>query len=110
MGKSVLGFFRTGTYTLWIPFLASVRYTDKSAPGTNDFLGLNYYSHWTVSVWNAIFEPEETRKMHPSKDGGVVMTDFNYPVYPEGFYSALHQLAECGKPIIVCENGIADAS
>ena len=109
--RSVLNFLKTGHYSYWVPFVASVYYVDKSAPETSDFLGLNYYSHYYVSVWNAIFEPDENRKLFPPLDGAV-MTDMPYPIYAEGFYRALKQLSEVNKrtPIYVCENGIADSS
>ena len=32
-----------------------------------------------------------------------------YTIYPQGFYDALHKAAALGKPLIVTENGVADA-
>jgi hypothetical protein len=32
----------------WCPFVANVSYTDQRAPAANDFVGLNYYSHYYV--------------------------------------------------------------
>ncbi|CAN0028789.1 unnamed protein product, partial [Laminaria digitata] len=39
----IIEFLTTGRYHFWVPFLASVRFTDKRAPKANDFIGLNYY-------------------------------------------------------------------
>ena len=38
-----------------------------------------------------------------------IMTDMPYTIYPEGLYRAIHQVKSIGKPIIITENGIADA-
>ncbi|KAG5189489.1 glycoside hydrolase superfamily [Tribonema minus] len=87
-------------------FAASVSYTDSRAPAANDFIGLNYYNHYYVSLWNIMTEPvlEAKLKALPQE----IMTDMPQCVYPEGLYSALKTMATLGKPIIVTENGIAD--
>ncbi len=37
------------------------------------------------------------------------MTDMHYAIYPEGFYRAIKQMGTLGKPVIITENGLADA-
>tara|TARA_Y100000996_G_C22123736_1_gene479219 strand:- start:131 stop:475 length:345 start_codon:yes stop_codon:yes gene_type:complete len=37
------------------------------------------------------------------------MTDMPYAIYPEGLYRAIKQAGKINKPIIITENGIADA-
>lgn len=100
---AILNFFRTGKFRIFIPFVLKVRHRNPQAPGSNDFIGLNYYSHFTVkSKWNPkdFFEP----KIRP----GEMPTDMDYSIYPEGFYRALMEIAKLGCPIYVTENGIAD--
>ncbi len=58
-----------------------------------DFIGLNYYFPWTLGV----------HKNLPRSDMG-------WPIFPEGIYHTLRELARYKKPIYVTENGIADAS
>jgi len=36
------------------------------------------------------------------------MTDFAYPIYPEGLYRAIQRISVLGGPIYITENGIAD--
>ena len=38
------------------------------------------------------------------------MTDMPYAIYPEGLYRAIKQAGKINKPIIITENGIADAT
>ncbi|MFH1852050.1 MAG: family 1 glycosylhydrolase [Candidatus Neomarinimicrobiota bacterium] len=101
---SIITFFRTGRFRLFIPGLVNVRHTNHYARSANDFIGLNYYSHMPVKFrWHPanFFEfrlrPEETP------------TDMNYTIYPEGFYRALKSIAGMGLPVYVTENGLADA-
>ncbi len=34
-----------------------------------------------------------------------MVTEFEYAIYAEGIYRALHRVKELGKPIIITENG-----
>lgn len=34
-----------------------------------------------------------------------MITEFEYAIYAEGIYRALHRVKELGKPIIITENG-----
>ncbi|KAG5189490.1 glycoside hydrolase superfamily [Tribonema minus] len=102
----IINFLRTGKFRFWVPFAACVSYMDSRAPAANDFIGLNYYSHYYVSLWNIITEPVLEAKLMALPQ--EIMTDMPQCVYPEGLYSALKTMATLGKPIIVTENGIAD--
>lgn len=107
VNESLLGFFRHGSFRL-LPFLPAAYY-NPLGPQSHDFVGLNYYSHNVL----ALQAPETwftrgivaTDRPHPD----VLMTDMHYAVYPEGFYRAIKEMAELGKPVIVTETGIADA-
>ncbi|CAN0094528.1 unnamed protein product [Ectocarpus sp. 6 AP-2014] len=103
----IIEFLKTGRYRWWVPFCASVRFTDGRAPKANDFVGLNYYSHYYASLWNVIFEPDMEEKLRALP--AETMTDMPHCVYPEGLYCALKAMSAIGHPIYVTENGIADA-
>ncbi|CAN0057143.1 unnamed protein product, partial [Ectocarpus sp. 13 AM-2016] len=103
----IIEFLKTGRYRWWVPFCASVRFTDERAPKANDFVGLNYYSHYYASLWNVIFEPDMEEKLRALP--AETMTDMPHCIYPEGLYCALKAMSAIGHPIYVTENGVADA-
>ncbi|CAM9543351.1 unnamed protein product [Chrysoparadoxa australica] len=103
---AIIEFLRTGRFHFWVPFAGRVYYRDKRAPSANDFVGLNYYSHYHVSISNLILNPELHEKLLARRR--EVMTDMPHCMYPEGLYSALKTMSKIGKPIIVTENGVAD--
>ena len=103
LNTAILNFFKTGKFRIYIPFLMNVSHTNPQAVSSNDFVGLNYYSHFTVKTrWNPkdFFELKIRASETP--------TDMDYSIYPEGFYRALLETAKLGYPIYVTENGIAD--
>ncbi|TMF03465.1 MAG: glycosyl hydrolase family protein [Chloroflexi bacterium] len=63
-----------------------------------DWIGVNYYSRTFVG-W-----PWPTRPLGSDK-----RTDFGWEIYPAGLYSVLRQVGRFGKPVVITENGIADA-
>jgi len=69
--------------------------------GSSDFIGLNYYTRWMVSLLGK--EPRRPRPDAP-------LSDLGWEVYPEGLERALTECAAFGLPLIVTENGIADAA
>ena len=64
-----------------------------------DYLGLDYYFHDRV-VWRPPF----------IKNLNKETTDFGWEIYPRGIYNVLKSLKHFKKPIIIMENGIADAA
>ncbi|MEM2245724.1 MAG: family 1 glycosylhydrolase, partial [Thermofilum sp.] len=91
--------------------------------GKLDWLGVNYYSRSVVAGKTGLlpllvglpaiphlvkgygFECEP----RSSSASGRPTTDFGWEVYPEGLAEALSAAVEIGKPVLVTENGIADA-
>jgi beta-glucosidase len=63
-----------------------------------DWIGVNYYSRTFVG-W-----PWPARPL-----GSGARTDFNWEIYPEGLYKVLRRVGLFGKPVVITENGIADA-
>jgi beta-glucosidase len=102
-----LDFFSTGVMSLYVPFYIDFRYENKEAVNSNDFIGLNYYTHDVIQFDFGI--PPYTLV----KDQNAKFSDMNWLIFPEGIYHAIRTLTKrFGKkiPIIVTENGIADRS
>ena len=64
-----------------------------------DWIGVNYYSRTLVGwPWPA-----------NGASGSGERTDFGWEIYPEGLYAVLRRVGRLGKPVVITENGIADA-
>lgn len=90
-----------GPIDLSIPGAKRVRRTVDSLSGSSDFLGVNYYTRWMVSLFGR--EPRSARR-------GSEVSDLGWEIYPEGLERALRECAGYGLPMIVTENGIADTA
>jgi len=66
--------------------------------GALDWIGINYYSRNLIG-----WPPGE-----PAGGFGP-RTDFGWEIYPRGLYHVLRRVGRFGKPVVVTENGIADA-
>lgn len=64
-----------------------------------DFIGLDYYFHNRV-VWYPPFIRNKNKEV----------TDLGWEIYPKGIYNILKYLSRFRKPIIIMENGLADAN
>ncbi len=99
-----LSYLKTGKINIRIPFFININYSNPLAAKKTDFFGLNYYSHSHLRFKANINEFFENKFF--AKD---TMTDMPYVIYPEGLYRAIKDVESIGKPIIITENGIADA-
>jgi beta-glucosidase len=64
-----------------------------------DWIGVNYYSRNVVGwPWP---------RSGPSGMGS--RTDFGWEIYPPGLYAVLRRVGRFGRPVVITENGIADA-
>lgn len=102
--ESVLGFFRDGRMNFYVPFEVDLTYDDLEAPATLDFVGVNYYSHYAYR-----FDADFKKATQSLPVDGEAMTDMPYTIYTEGIYRAIADSSTLRKPIIITENGIADA-
>jgi beta-glucosidase/6-phospho-beta-glucosidase/beta-galactosidase len=70
-----------------------------------DWVGVNYYfrmlAEWDPRPWHLF------AGVHM---GPGAKTDFGWEIYPEGLYRVLMRIARLGKPVVITENGIADAA
>jgi beta-glucosidase len=89
-GGLVNGFVRFGAEYLWSSYFLN------HVHRTLDFLGVNYYFHNRFDGgWN--------------KNANAVISDFGWEVYPQGLYNVLMRLSRYKLPVIITENGVADA-
>lgn len=73
---------------------------------TSDFIGVNYYSRRRVR-----FSPTRPADWFIKTEPSVFVTsDMGWEIYPEGLLRALRELGRYLKPILITENGIADAT
>jgi len=98
-----LEYLKTGVFKIVLPGFMNITVEEPEAVGTLDYLGLNCYSHMPIAL---TFKPPFF-DMRLRED--EIPTDMPYTMYPEGLYRAVQRAAELGVPIIVTENGIADA-
>jgi len=102
---STIDFLRTGTYRIRIPGLAWIYHNNPKAIGSTDFFGLNYYSHNHLKMQ---FSPQEPFTLKYSDED--ILTDMPYTIYGEGIYRAIESVSALNVPIIITENGVADAT
>lgn len=83
---------------------------DPALKGRVDYVGMNYYSDTLISAHRGVVIPViNASPVFDHAPTGRPETDFAWDIYPEGFGTVLDELKEYGKPIVVTENGIADA-
>jgi beta-glucosidase len=76
------------------------------AKGTQDFLGINYYTRDLVRLNPAPRRGFIERK----RPGGAEVSDLGWEVYPQGLYQLLMRFGpRAGLPVVITENGLADA-
>ena len=89
-----------GTIELSIPGARSVRRVLPELKGALDWYGLNYYTRWMVRALS--------QRPHVARPGAL-RNDLNWEIWPEGFEEALVHAGRLGHPVLVTENGVADA-
>ncbi len=80
--------------------------------GKLDWIGLNYYGVSLVKSIPGGTYPLVGLPFQSDLDGfGLAgpLTDFGWTYYPQGFRPVLDEVAAYGLPIVVTENGVADA-
>ncbi len=114
MGASILSkasnwsFFdaiETGRLQVNIPFLLDINERIAGLKGTQDFIGINYY---TRDVVNFNFQGPLLMSLEVLPNRPT--TDVHWEIFPEGFGMVVEAAAKRapGKPILITENGLAD--
>lgn len=70
-----------------------------------DYIGVNYYLRMIVK--SGFSHPAKWGTKWENKDG--VRTDVGWEIYPKGLYTVTQRVKKFGLPILITENGIADA-
>ena len=99
----------TGTIHLKVPFILNYHEEVPSLKNTLDFIGVNYY---TRDLIRFDFQSEQKFKIIPpvEKFSSEKITDNGWEIYPEGFDQVIMQANQYHLPIMITENGIADAN
>ncbi len=84
---------------------AATGFSVAAAAGTHDFFGINYYSRDLVRI-----SPREGGLVRDVAPGAEV-TALGWEVYPEGLGTLCEEWGQrSGRPILITENGCADAT
>jgi beta-glucosidase len=85
---------------LSIPGARSVRRRVDALAGSSDFLGVNFYTRWMVTLFGK--DPRSAKR-------GAPVNDLGWEIVPNGLERALEECRAFRLPMIVTESGIADA-
>jgi beta-glucosidase len=94
----------TGELDWSFPGQGRLRRRIPELEGSNDYVGVNYYSRVHIRFRGLPGAIGEFFYRDPSARG---LTDTGWEIRPEGFDHALRQAERVGLPVIVTENGIA---
>lgn len=91
--------------------VAAVEHLSSTRPieatvATSDFIGVNYYSRRRVRF--SLTQPHNF--FMRTEPPVFTTTDMNWEIYPEGLLTVLRNVAKYVKPILITENGLADAT
>lgn len=90
----------SGRIDLWIPGARGVKRDVVELRDSVDYVGINHYTRWKVRAFAA--DPHVT-------PAGAVVNDLGWEIYPSGIASVVRDAARSGKPVLILENGVADA-
>lgn len=85
---------------------------DPTLKGRADYIGVNYYSDTLISTSHGLKVPApiDAAVFQADMPTGRPKTDFGWDIYPEGMGTVLDETAAYGLPMVITENGIADAA
>lgn len=98
--------FASGRWDLFLPPATRIRGRRDDLPDALDVFGVNFYSRLHLR-W-----PGRTRfagDFHYRDATSYGLTDNGWEIVPHAMVDLLRNAAKCGKPIVVMENGLADA-
>jgi beta-glucosidase len=83
---------------------------DPTLVGRADYIGVNYYSDTLISAHHGLVLPVINAAVYEADlPTGRPKTDFGWDIYPEGLGTVLDEAAQYGLPMVITENGLADA-
>lgn len=105
--RTLLDAFGEGRWSAYLPPFTRLSGRRPGLPASLDFLGVNYYSRLHLRFLGAGGRIGSFAYRDPHGRG---LTDNGWEVVPEAFLTLLRECASIGKPLLVTENGIADAA
>src|SRR5262249_28731701 len=103
--ESFLDAVATGRVRASLPRVLDVDEPFPALAGSFDYLGVNYYTRELVI--GHLFGPDHYL---PAAMPDRPRSDMGWEIYPEGLYRLLVRYKARGWPLLVTENGVADAS
>lgn len=105
--RGVIEAFATGRWDFILPPATRIRGRRDDLPKSLDLFGVNFYSRLHLRC------PGRQRRVGDfayRDTNGRGLTDNGWEIVPEVFGRLLHEAAQSGFPLVVTENGIADAA
>lgn len=98
--------FATGRWSLFLPPFTRLSGRRDDLPGSLDVVGVNFYSRLHLrSPGRKRFVGDFAYRDRTGRG----LTDNGWEIVPEAFGPLLREAAATGKPLLVTENGLADA-
>jgi beta-glucosidase len=104
--RQIMKALTTGNAYFWIPGATGIKEKFQIPEGRSgflDFIGINYYGRLFTS-----FTPQAP--FVKVEEGPGEKTDIGWEIYPQGLYETLIDIKRYNLPILISENGLADAS
>ncbi|TSC75400.1 MAG: beta-glucosidase [Parcubacteria group bacterium Gr01-1014_33] len=100
--------YRKRVWNKWavhiLDYVSENRFLERMSPYA-DFLGIQYYKYEPIALrWGG-----KLIRIIAIADEISWKSDLGWQVYPKGIYHAIKRFQKYGKPILITENGIADA-
>lgn len=105
--RTLLDAFGEGRWSAYLPPFTRLSGRRRGLPASLDFLGVNYYSRLHLRF---LGEGGRIGSFSYRDPRGRGLTDNGWEVVPEAFLPLLRECASIGKPLLVTENGLADAN
>ncbi len=105
--RSLIEAFATGRWDFILPPATRIRGRRDDLPRSLDVFGVNYYSRLHLRC------PGTTRfvgEFAYRDESGEGLTDNGWEIVPDSFPALLTEAASAGFPLVVTENGLADAN
>lgn len=105
--RTLLDAFGDGRWSAYLPPFTRLAGRRPGLPASLDFLGVNYHSRLRLRLFGDGGRIGSFAYRDPRGRG---LTDNGWEVVPEAFLPLLRECASIGKPLLVTENGLADAA
>jgi beta-glucosidase len=99
--QAVLGAAYHGYIDLWIPGARGVKRNVAELRESIDYVGINHYTRWKVRAF--------ARDPHVTPPGAP-LNDLGWEIFPSAIEAAVRDASWFGKPVVILENGVADAT